>query len=276
MGAVGSLVTLLTAVLFYLGWASSDAESRALGLQDSLFHLSTSDYLLRSVQALFLPAWLITGAALAAAGLHRWATREPSRTELVSQRLRFAWLPPLALLLFYRLQPELFDLVIPLAAIIGFLLTTYARTRPLAAAASETTGISDVEKRHRQRLWVLTLMVSVLLLFWAVYAYAGVVGRGRAAETARTVATDLPAVVVFSEEDLMIRGGGSCYFRVQDKDSAYGFRYSGLRLFHIAGDRVYVVPVHWRPYEGTLWVLEKSDTLRVEYISGAAGKAEQC
>ncbi|MGI5401067.1 hypothetical protein ACQEVG_16710 [Streptomyces sp. CA-135486] len=271
-------MTLLTAVLFYFGWASSDAESRALGLQDSLFHLSTSDYLLRSVQALFLPSWLIAGAALAAAGLHRWTSQEPRRTERVSRRLRFAWLPPLALLLLYPLHPGLFDLLIPLAAIIGFLLTAYARTRPLAAApgASGGTGITDVEKRRRQRLWALTLLISVLMLFWAVYAYAGVVGRGRAAETARTVGTRLPAVVVFSEKDLMIRGGGSCYLRVQEKDSAYGFRYSGLRLFHIAGDRVYVVPVHWSPREGTVWVLEKSDTLRVEYISGPAGRAEEC
>lgn len=119
------------------------------------------------------------------------------------------------------------------------------------------------------------MLISVLLLFWAVYAYASAVGRGRAAETARTVDTELPAVVVFSQKDLMIRGG-SCHFGVQEKDSAYGFRYSGLRLFHIAGDRLYVVPVDWSPREGTVWVLEKSNTVRVEYISGPAGRAEVC
>ncbi|GCD40709.1 hypothetical protein GKJPGBOP_00362 [Streptomyces paromomycinus] len=271
-------MTLLTAVLFYFGWASSDAESTALGLQDSLFHLSTSDYLLRSVQALFLPAWVVAGAALAAVGLHRWAADEPRRTAWAARRLRFAWLPPLALLAPYRLHPGLFDLLIPLSAIIGFLLTAYARTRPPPATpeASGTTGLTGTRRRHHQRVWALTVLISVLLLFWAVYAYAGVVGRGRAAETARSMSTKDPAVVVFSKYDLMIRGGGSCYFRVLEKGSAFGFRYSGLRLFHIAGDRVYVVPVRWSPGEGTVWVLEKSDSVRVEYVSGPAGRAEKC
>ncbi|MFH0518606.1 hypothetical protein ACHBTE_15705 [Streptomyces sp. M41] len=271
-------MTLLTAVLFYFGWASSDAESRALGLQDSLFHLSTSDYLLRSVQALFLPAWLIAGAALAAVGLHHWTAAEPRRTAWAARRLRFAWLPPLALLLPYRLHPSLFDLLIPLTAIVGFILTAYARTRS-SVTEPEAPGAprpAEAQRRHHQRLWALTVLVGVLLMFWAVYAYAAIVGRGRAADTARTMDTRDPAVVVFSEHDLMIRGGGSCYFHVREKDSAYGFRYSGLRLFHIAGDRVYVVPVRWSPREGTVWVLEKSDSVRVEYVSGPAGRAETC
>ncbi|MET7886196.1 hypothetical protein [Streptomyces avermitilis] len=274
LGTIGSLVSLFAAVLFYFGWASTDAETRALGLRDTVFHLSTSDYLLRSVAALFLPGWLLVGAMLGAAGLHTWVNREHERAEPVMRRLRHGWLLPIAVAPFYPLHPALFELVLPLTAIVGFLVTTYARTR------QETSGPaapSAAERRRRLRLWELTALLCVLSLFWAVSSYAGVVGRGRAEEAARTVNTPaFPSVVVFSQKDLMIRGGGICHQRVTGKDSAYAFRYSGLRLFYVSGDRVFLVAREWRPSEGTLWELRENDTVRIEYVSGPKGRVPEC
>lgn len=92
IGAVGSLVTLLTAVLFYFGWASTDAETKALGL-------------------------------------HRWATNEPERLTRAVRVLRFAGTVPLVLVPLYPLSPWLFDLLLPLTTIAGLSLNAYARTR---------------------------------------------------------------------------------------------------------------------------------------------------
>ncbi|WP_158708272.1 MULTISPECIES: hypothetical protein [unclassified Streptomyces] len=264
LGAVGSLLSLLTAVLFYFGWSSTDAETRALGLRDTVLRLSTIDYLLRSVDALFLPAWLVAAAALAGTGLHHWVKQSPGRAETVTRVFRHAWLPPLALLALLPGYPAAFELIVPLAMILGFLLTTYSRTLP-------GPGTLPTDRRRALRLWGLTVLISVLLLFWATSAYAGIVGRSRAAEAARTVNTAFPAVVVFSEKDLLIRGNGTCYNRITDKDSAYGFRYAGLRLFHVSGDRVFLVGSDWTPGSGTLWVIEKDDTTRVEF-SNALGR----
>ncbi|GAA3371920.1 hypothetical protein GCM10020367_24670 [Streptomyces sannanensis] len=257
---MGSLLSLLTAVLFYFGWASTDAETKALGLRDTVFHLSTSDYLLRSVSALYIPAWIAAAAALAALGLHRRLVREPSRTAAAVRVLRFAWTVPLVMVPLYPLSPWLFDLLLPLAMICGFVLNTYARTR----------GRRDV------RLWALSLAVCVLALFWAVYAYAGIAGRGRAALTISTIDTGFPAVVVFSEKDLMIRGGGSCYRRVTDKGSRYSYQYAGLRLFHVSGDRLFLVPRGWTPEDGALYVLKEGDGQRIELLSGAGYRAREC
>lgn len=272
LGVVGSLLSLFTAVLFYFGWASTDAETKALGLRDTIFHLSTSDYLLRSVDALFLPAWLATSATLATMGLHRWVRRGTPRTERALRLGRHAWVPPFLLLPLYPLTPTALDLVIPLLAIAGFLLTAYARTRPSETAGAEARP----DRAGNLRLWGLVLLISVLSLFWAVSTYAGIVGRGRAEETARTVREGLPAVVVFSKQDLLIRGDGSCHFSVPVQESAYRHRYAGLRLFHIAGDRVFVVPREWSPRQGTLFVLEQSDSVRIEYVSGGNKQADEC
>ncbi|MEU6124727.1 hypothetical protein [Streptomyces sp. NPDC047123] len=174
--------------------------------------------------------------------------------------LRFAWAVPLALVPLYPLAPWLFDLVLPLTAIGGLALNAYARTRD----------------RRDLRLWGLTLFVCVLSLFWAVSSYAAIAGRGRAELTERTLRDEFPAVVVFSEKDLMIRGGGGCYRRVTEKGSQYAYEYAGLRLFHVSGDRIFLVARGWSPDDGTLYVVEEGEGRRVDLISGAGRRAQEC
>ncbi|MGH4031177.1 hypothetical protein ACQB60_19825 [Actinomycetota bacterium Odt1-20B] len=277
LGTIGSLVSLLAAVLFYFGWASTDAETRELGLRDSIFRLSTSEYLLRSVEALFLPALLLVGALFAAIGLQRWILTSPGRAETAVRRMRWGWLLPVSLAPFYTLHPALFELVLPLVTIPGLLATAYALTRPESHGTAPEAASGTARRRLRVQVWALALVLCVLSLFWAVSSYAGIVGRGRAEKAARSVNTSaFPSVVVFSKKDLMIRGGGACYQRVQAENSAYAFRYSGLRLFYVSGDRVYLVDWKWRPSQGTLWVVRESDSVRVEYVSGPLGREPEC
>ncbi|MFD7462903.1 MULTISPECIES: hypothetical protein [unclassified Streptomyces] len=267
IGTVGSFLSLFTAVLFYFGWASTDAETRALGLRDTLFRFSTADYLLRSVDALYLPVLGVAAAALAATALHQRAERDAARAAPVLRWLRHAWVPALLVVPLYSVAPGVLTLVIPLVVLLGVLLAAYARTRP------EPDGPPPP---HRRRIWVPALLVALVALFWAVYAYAGIVGRGRAALTTATVASEFPAVVVFSERDLLIRGGGSCVSAVDEKGSPYRFRYAGLRLFHVSGDRLFLVPRHWAPSDGTLYVLREDEAeVRVEYVSGGVEYRER-
>ncbi|MDT9696259.1 hypothetical protein [Streptomyces sp. P17] len=49
------------------------------------------------------------------------------------------------------------------------------------------------------------------------------------------------------------------------------------RLFHVSGDRLFLVPRWWAPWKGTLYVLrEQQDGVRVEYVSGAGYRANEC
>lgn len=260
IGTIGSLISLLTAVLFYFGWSSTDAEAKALGLRDTVFHFSTRDYLLRSVDALYLPVLLGTAAAFAVLAAHRRVQRDPGMAATSLRVLRHAWALPLLLFPLTPLHPALFELLVPLVTIAGFLLTGYARTL----------------ERPDPRVWMLCLLVAVLALFWAVSSYAGIVGRGRAALTARTVGTQFPAVAVFSRDDLLIHGRGSCRFTITDKASAFRYRYAGLRLFHVSGDRIFLVSRGWSPSQGTMLVVRESEKVRVEYVSGAGPRAAEC
>ena len=58
-------VTLITALLFYFGWAKVTREAGALGASDTVFAYSTSDYLLRSVDSLYFPLMVLTAAGTA-------------------------------------------------------------------------------------------------------------------------------------------------------------------------------------------------------------------
>ena len=65
LGALGAILTLVTAVLFYFGWRRSEAQSRVMGIDVSLFGFTSQDYVLRSITALYLPLLLLAGLGLA-------------------------------------------------------------------------------------------------------------------------------------------------------------------------------------------------------------------
>ena len=55
LGALGAILTLVTAVLFYFGWRRSDVQAREMSIDVSLFGYSSQDYVLRSISSLYLP-----------------------------------------------------------------------------------------------------------------------------------------------------------------------------------------------------------------------------
>lgn len=51
-------------------------------------------------------------------------------------------------------------------------------------------------------------------------------------------------------------------------DSAYRFRYGGLRLLIARGERYYLLPVGWSEQTSATYVLRDSDDIRVELYPG--------
>ena len=65
---VGPPLTVVTALLIYFGWARADAQSKAMGVDVSMFGYSTQDYVLRSISTLYLPLLVICWAGSGLAG----------------------------------------------------------------------------------------------------------------------------------------------------------------------------------------------------------------
>lgn len=278
LGVVGPPLTIATALLFYFGWALSAEQARAMGVDESIFAMSTRDYVLRSLSALFVP--LIVGAGVLLVwvvvhGLLLDLIQDPQRRGAVrrfGQVLAWSawWVVSGFGLITMGLIPRWGELALPLSLAIGFLLTEYGlRLRDLADGAA---GVAPL----RRPGWVGSLrgvLVGVLVtaaLFWEVANFAEVVGRGKA-ERVVASANDYPLVVVYSQRDLRIEAPGVSAQTLPGVESDYRFRYSGLHLLQRTGEKFFLVPGDWAPTASPLIVLRDEESIRFEFTGSAGG-----
>lgn len=270
---VGPPVTVATALLFYFGWATTNAQAAAMGLDVSIFGMGTTDYVLRSLDALFVPLLVASAALLAWSSFHARVVHavdavdpagppavRPPLPARVALHLWWVWsLLALALAVWWRPGR---DLVVPLGLAVLVLLVHHRAVvhRRLRTSGGQRHGPVHVLPSGRTTL--VGVLVTVLL-FWEVAEYAEVVGRGRAAAVAASV--DLrSAVVVFSERDLQLAPPVRTE-QVGGETSRYRYRYEGLRLLQRTGDTWFLVPDGWRPGAQPLVALHDDESLRLEF-----------
>jgi hypothetical protein len=290
LGALGAIITLVTAIMFYFGWRRSDVQARVMGIDVSLFGYSSQDYVLRSLSSLYLPLLVLSGIALGWLWLHQRILGAVSDPESMAARHRptvRAWTLGVAVgaaalavvcVLFTvlaglspqpigvgwlanRLQDD--QWAIPLVIVVATLTSAYVgwihrRLRPR-------------ETRRRLPLWqsvlpaVLVGGAVVLATFWLLEEYASAVGRGYAQQLASGVG-QLSRTVVISPRPLGIVAPGVHEERVGAPDSpAVFYRTTGLRLLARSGGKVLLVHDGWNPTTGTVIVLPDSDDLRWEF-----------
>jgi hypothetical protein len=291
LGALGAIITVVTAIMFYFGWRRSDVQARVMGIDVSLFGYSSQDYVLRSLSSLYLPLLVLSGVALGWLRLHQRVVRAVSDPEGMPARHRpavRAWTLGMAVgaaalavscVLFAllagltprpigvgwlanRLQDS--QWAVPLVIVVATLTAAYVgwihrRLQPVR------------ETRPRLPLWqtvlpaVLVGGAVVLSTFWLLEEYASAVGRGYAQQLANTV-DRLSRTVVISPRPLGIVAPGVHEERVGAPDSpAVFYRTTGLRLLARSGGKVLLVHDGWNPTTGTVIVLPDSDDLRWEF-----------
>jgi hypothetical protein len=276
MGAVIGPTALITALLFYFGWAKADAFARYFGLDVSLFGLSTQDYLLQSIRAVFVPLGVVLIAGLGLLSAHRTVVhlleRDPSRAlwRRVAGALAAAGTVSFVfgLATYAERFPSDAQLVVtPMSLMLGVGLLGYAvlvarRTRRAqhrhASAPPGPSGGPGLSL-------ILVSMLLAVGLVWAVSAYAEVKGR----EEGEHVHDQLefqPGVVVYSARRLHIAGPGVAEAELAEAESAYAFRYDGLKLLFHSRGRYFLVPASWSLTSGTTIVLQDNDSLRLEFV----------
>jgi hypothetical protein len=115
---------------------------------------------------------------------------------------------------------------------------------------------------------VLVGMLIVLSLFWAASEYARGLGTGRAQE----MAADLlhrSEVLVYSKERLHIEAPGVFETTVGDADSAYRYRYTGLRLLLRSGGNYFLLPALWSHTDRSTVILPDMPSIRLQFKGGA-------
>ena len=267
VSVIGPPATVVTALVFYFGWARAKAQAEWMGLHVNLFGYTTRDFALLSISALYLPLLLLIALAMlwvwldrllrrridrGAAG--RWATTLPRAALLGAGAL----IGLMVVLLFAeRVYSPLYA---PYLVTAGVLVAAWAvRIRRCAAAVE---GLRRPAEQQAVEA-TLPLVLVALLLFWGTSNFAEARGRGLA-EDLEVNLPWLPRAQVYSQEPLGLDVPGVTT-RELGTAGAPLYRYDGLRLLTVSGERYFFLHEGWSVEEGTVVVLPDDASLRVQY-----------
>jgi hypothetical protein len=281
LGALGAILTLVTAVLFYFGWRRSETQSRVMGIDVSLFGFTSQDYVLRSISSLYLPLLVLAGLGLLWVRLHARASAWLSRraegpagtnvalvrgaraTSLVAGVIGAAclvftvvagWSEPPAWLGWLVRQLSRAEWVVPLALLACVVVVAYCGWARRVLAPQSVP---------RSAPWVSVLsgafaaVIVILSAFWILEEYAAAVGRGYAQQLVSDVG-QLPRATVTSPAPLDIQAPGVTQAEVDDHGVTI-YRTTGLRLLARSGSKILLVHDGWQPRSGAVVVLPDSD-----------------
>ena len=262
---------LLTGLFYYFGWQYAFWYYRTLGVPWTLLGLSTSDYLLRSLDALLTPLLIVLTIALL--GLWSYsALRRP-----VGALLR-RWLPA-------RCRRRLGLL----PALVGALLTVNGAcywvpwlrnplnigicVAPLSLAVGVVLLGTVVGRRQEQDTSRLAALASVVMffgltLFWVFGDYSAYWGTARARQLLSS--PESTRMVLYSAQSLSLSSAeaGVQETRCQNPEAAYRYRYDGLRLVQQSGNQYLLLPQQWSAGHRVIMLLPKNDSVRLEFLAG--------
>lgn len=280
-GSIVAPTTLLTALLFYFGWSHAYWFFAYFGVNSTVLDLTTQDYLIRSIDGLFVPLTIVASIVL----LARWVNialktqlAPESRAVVVRALIPITAVLGLTLLtiglwgVFTHTVFEFHFVVSPLSLTSGILLLSYAsRLHRSSAPAStnpvETDWMGIVE-------WAGVFVLVGLSLFWAAQQYSAAVGTSRAQSLASQLDSE-PSAVVYSARSLSLQAPGVKEIACVNSDAAYRYRYDGLKLILHSGDQYFFLPQVWSPSDGPAIVIPSNDSLRLEFVlpSSAGARA---
>jgi len=279
---VTSFLSVITALLFYFGASHAYWFFNYFGVNSTVLQLPPEEFLMRSVDGLFVPLVALAAVGLLVVWAHRiaeplladadWVHSDRAvRVRAAVAAVLGAALVMIGLLNVYGLEVLRVHLTVPpLCLIAGVLLLTYAsRLHQRLRAARGRPGRGALE-------WSGVFVLVSLGLFWAVHDYSAAAGVGRARAAAAGL-PGYPAVVVYSEQDLNLHGPGVHETRCAGDESAYRFRYDGLKLVLHSGEVFLLLPARWTRSAGRAYVIPRRDTLRFEFtVAGVDADTRPC
>jgi hypothetical protein len=268
---VGTPLTIITALMLYFGWARSNAQSNWMGIEVSLFHFSAQDYVLRSISTLFVPLLVACSIGIAWLEIHRriCVTVDPAAgsptVRAAGTTIMYVGIATAiasVVLASMKLEWQPGPVVFPLLLAAGTAFGAYGRRLIRLGGGPEAAGSSVP---HWQSLLqnLLVGVVIALAVFWAVGAYAGIVGRGIGQEIEQTVGA-LPRATAMSETPLGIDAPN-----VATKAITVGtqtlYRTTGLRLLGESGGRLFLLNDGWSRRSGSIIVLQENNSVRWQF-----------
>ena len=258
---------VVTAVLYYFGYVREGVLFAYFGVDLGSVKFSTTDYLVESAGTVFLPLATVLIGGLVVVIVHHLLAYLLTRVK--HRWRRVAWLTvgaiTLILLVFgivglqLRAHPLISPLAAPVALLGGALLLEYTvEMLRVYESIPDQLEVTFASTRILRRGLVIALVL--VAAFWAT----ATVAKERGTDAAKAIEVSLPLdpqAIVYSHDRLQITGFGVNLERLDATDSAYHFRYNGLRTLIHKGGYWFLLPVGWTHNNGsTVIVLPDSAT----------------
>lgn len=270
---IAPLTTVATALSFWFGWTMTATRTAYFGIDQSVLEYSTVDYLLRSADALIVPAIVILLISVLCVGVHALTVN------VIRRAIGFGYVQICAGLVLlvgaFVTSLAVWSMFDELPFGTSFLFEPAALGGGTAGSAYafwvlRRTALGD-QRLRRLPMWeklgyVSVVLLVVVALFWACSSYAGALGTGRSKEYARDLAKR-PSVTVYSVQSLAM-GSSVKEERILVPGSKYGFKYTGLRFVTLSSGKYFLLSEGWSRTAGAAIVLEESPEYRVEFEPG--------
>ncbi|WP_433234745.1 hypothetical protein [Actinomadura nitritigenes] len=264
---------LASALLYYFGWNDVNWFFQYFGVNANALNFTTVDYLIYSVDALYVPLTVGALAGLVAVWAHlllrgRVATRFGPRVPAVLlggvalTGLVLGAVGALSLVVRTPLSAHLDAAPLGLAG--GVVLVAYAGYQWGGPVAGRAGAFQEAAVQ-----WTIVYTLVAVSLFWAAADYSAAVGTWRAHRLVDRLAT-YPDVVIYSLHGLSMSAPGVRETRCEGPESAFRYRYDGLKLVIRSGDQYFLLPATWRPDGGTAFLIPRDSSLRLEFRRAAA------
>ncbi|MCW2859774.1 MAG: hypothetical protein JWP48_1482 [Actinoallomurus sp.] len=268
LGAIVAPSSMVTALLYFFGWSHAYWFFHYLGVDSSVLGFGAGDYLMRSIDTLYVPMTVTAAGGLVVLWGHALlrarlaAGARPRLLRVLIPAMAGTGLVLGAAGLWSVVTPTFLwaDLAVaPLCLVIGVSLLVYTlHLRSLLTGAPPSGAVVQVLQSA-----VVFVLVG-LGLFWAAVDYSAAVGQTRARSFVAKLPAG-PAVVLYSDKNLSLTAPGITTTRCRDPRAAYHFRYDGLRFVLQSGDQYLLLPAQWSPREGVALLLPRTDSVRLEF-----------
>jgi hypothetical protein len=285
VGLIAANVTLIVAVMVYMGWAYESAFFGHFHLSPLDLGLSVEDYLLVSL-SLFKPVVVVAvvgviAVAVAATRSEDLASAAAAVFNQATVRIRTApelewldkliphglvvrlsalkqhWWKPRAIMAGLGTMMTVAALVLYIAA--GYVrVSTYLVLALLALGPLLLTWLLRDNQRGRGP-YSLAIIVFLVCGLWAGSLYANGLGN-RAAHDFTAGLPSKTEVAVYTTQRLALPGIG---VEVTQLPSGYlyHYRYEGLRLLYMNAETYYLLPVGWTPQVPLTYILDTRDEM---------------
>lgn len=268
-----SPLSLITALLIYFAAVRQTSFVRALGVHvDMLEEASVLSYLLDSTLPVFFPLLVASIGLLLWLWVDRMLRRWVRRRAHLGVVSRISWVLPVgaavlvvATVLIATVSPIARPYVLafwPFVVALAVLVWVYG------TSLCRLVGRNADDEGHVGRRWAVNASIGLLvslLLFGGMDNFAHVVGGGEAARIIQQPQRHTRPVLLYSAQDLQLDPVAAVKQELPDGEhAAYRYRYHGLRLAFVDGDRYFLIGRNWRPRSGTVIILPR-DGLRMEF-----------